>query len=229
MKKILLSFVAAFVVLLSHAQESHQSQQAEIKKGTVFIGGNIGFSHLSSKSDDSLYAPDNPGTNFNFNPSVGWAIKDNLVFGINLGYSYQKTNYANPGSYYELNNYSAGVFLRKYKILGSGFSLFGETDLALNYGRTPSVGGVGIGALSQETKTYGAGLSFYPGVAYRVSRHWQLETGLPGLARISYSHAKETIQLQTPASEVHTTNNSFNASTSLGSYFQFSVGALYVI
>ncbi|HTI94343.1 MAG TPA: outer membrane beta-barrel protein [Puia sp.] len=218
MKKILLSSLAVFITLLSHAQ---------IKKGTVFIGGNINFLHQSGKTDDSIYIAANPATNFSFSPSVGWAIKDNLVFGIDLGYGYQKDsyNYPGPAYYNKLNSYSGGVFLRKYKTLGSGFYLFGQTDLGFTYTKTDHSAGR---AAPDQTKTSTVGLSFYPGVAYRLSSHWQLETGLPGLAHITYSHINET-NYPTPASEAHASSNSFNAGTTLGSYFQFSVGILYVI
>jgi len=219
MKKIFLSALAVFIVFLSHAQ---------IKKGTVFIGGNINFSHQSSKADDSLYIPLNPATNFSFSPSVGWAIKDNLVFGIDLGYGYQKINYnyASPNYYDKLNSYSGGIFLRKYATLGSGFYLFGQTDLDFTYTKTSHSQGIPD---LQKTKTNTIGLSFYPGVAYRVSSHWQLETGLPGLAHITYSHMNTTTPLPATASEAHASGNTFNAGTTLGSYFQFSVGILYVI
>jgi hypothetical protein len=218
MKRIFLSSLAVLIVFLS---------QAQIKKGTVFIGGNINFYHQSAKTDDSIYLPAYPSSSFTFYPSVGWAIKDNLVFGIVLGIGYQKNVISNlsPNYYNQQNTYSGGVFLRKYKVLGSGFSLFGQTNLAFDYGKTMYHADT---TQSQETKIYGGSLNFYPGVAYSVNRHWQLETGLPGLVHLSYTHLKVTGE--TPISQTaHYASNTFNAGTTLSNYFQFSVGLLYII
>lgn len=98
-------------------------------------------------------------------------------------------------------------FLRKYATLGSSFYLFGQTDLDFTYTKTNHTQGIPD---LQETKTN--------------------TTGLPGLAHITYSHLSTTTQLPSaPASEAHASGNTFNAGTTLGSYFQFSVGILYVI
>jgi hypothetical protein len=227
MKKLFLSSLAVFIVFLS---------QAQIKKGTVFIGGNIGFSNQTAKTTDSVNLPVSPGTSFNFNPSVGWAIKDNLVFGIDLVYGYQKINY--PPSYfdyyYKQESYSAGVFLRRYKVLGSGFSIFGQASLHYSYSKNTYYTNTWAAQSNilgvQSAKNYGGTLGFYPGIAYTVSRHWQMETGLPNLVHINYTHSKQTYRNQVPNSpESQATSDTFNAGTSLGNYFQFSVGVLYVI
>ena len=117
MKKILLSSLAVFIAFLSQAQQSQQTQQTQIKKGTVFIGGNINFSKQSASDNNPYYYP--KATNINFSPSIGWAIKDNLVFGVTLGYGYQKSNQVQADSNYnKTNTYNVGVFLRKYKYSG---------------------------------------------------------------------------------------------------------------
>jgi hypothetical protein len=223
MKKILLSSLAVFIVFLSHAQQTQQTQQSQIKKGTVFIGGSVGFSKQSG-SGNSTYAQ--KATNVNFSPSVGWAIKDNLVFGVMLGYGYQKNGSAEVDtSYNKVQTYSAGVFLRKYKYLGSGFSLFGQGNLFFNYSKTTNNTGY---PYNQTYSSYVVGLGFNPGVAYRVNSHWQIESILPNLGYINYSHDKQSVILQSPPDQ-HYSTNSFNIGSSLSGIYQFSVGVQYII
>jgi hypothetical protein len=224
MKKILLSSLAVFIIFLSHAQQSQQAQQSQIKKGTVFIGGSIGFSKQST-SGNSPYAQ--KATYINFSPSVGWAIKDNLVFGVMLGYGYQKTSEAQVDTNYsKTQTYSAGVFLRQYKYLGSGFSLFGQGNLFFNHGKTDNFPDY---PYDQSRSSYIVGLGFNPGVAYRINSHWQIETILPNLGYINYSHDKQTTIQPTPPSEQHNTSNTFNIGSSLSGIYQFSVGVQYII
>lgn len=223
MKKILLSSLTVFIVFLSHAQ---QSQQTQIKKGTVFIGGSIGFSKQSPSNDN----PNNyyqKSTNVNLFPSIGWAIKDNLVFGVTLGYGYQKNSQAPVDTLYNKNQtYSAGVFLRKYKYLGSGFSLFGQSNLFYTYGKTTNYDG------SQFYQTYSSylfGLNFNPGVAYRINAHWQIETSLPNLGYINYGHQRLSNGLLPPSSDQPSASNTFSIGSSLSGIYQFSVGVQYII
>lgn len=217
MKKLFLSSFAVFIVFLS---------QAQIKKGAVFIGGNIGFSNQTGKTSDTVYLPVTSGTMFNVNPSVGWAIKDNLVFGIDLGYGYQKNNYysSSPAYYYKNESYSAGVFLRKYKALGSGFSIFGQASLNYSYSKNTYTPTNGL----QLIKNYSENLSIYPGIAYTVCHHWQLETSLTNLVHINFNHSNQIYQVPN-SSKAQSTSDTFNYGSSLGTYFQFSVGVLYVI
>jgi hypothetical protein len=225
MKKILLSSLAVFIVFLSHAQQGPQTQQAQIKKGTVFIGGSIGLNKQSPSSD---YPNDfQKNTNIIFSPSVGWAIKDNLVFGVMLGVGYQKYSLVPPDSNYsKTQTYSAGVFLRKYKYLGSGFSLFGQGNFFFNYAKTTNYSG----SLNNQTNSsYTVGLGFNPGVAYRINTHWQIETIFPNLGYVNYGHAKQSNVLLTPSLEQHSSANTLNIGSSLSGIYQFSVGVQYVI
>lgn len=226
MKKILLSSLAVFIVFLSQAQQSQQAPQSQIKKGTVFIGGSTSFSKQSPSNND----PNNyyqKSTYINFFPTIGWAIKDNLVFGVMLGYGYQKTSQAPVDTLYSKNQtYSAGVFLRKYKYLGSGFSLFGQGNLFYTYGKTTNYNG------SQYDQTYSSytfGLNFNPGVAYRINSHWQIETSLPNLGYINYGHQRISNGLLPPTSDQPSASNTFNIGSSLSGIYQFAVGVQYII
>ena len=236
MKRILLSSLAVFIVFLSQAQESQQPQQSQqsqqsqqvqqpqIKKGTVFIGGSIGFSKQSASDNNPYYYP--KATNINFSPSIGWAIKDNLVFGVTLGYGYQKNTQVQDSNYNKSNTYNVGVFLRKYKSLGSGFFIFAQGNLNYNYTKTKNYDGA---QNDQDNSTSVVGLGFNPGVAYRINSHWQIETIFPNLGYVNYNHTKYSNVLAPPNTFQHSNVNTFSIGSSLSGIYQFSVGVQYII
>jgi hypothetical protein len=49
------------------------------------------------------------------------------------------------------------------------------------------------GSSGSDSKGYTLNLAFYPGVAYAISPHVQLETGFQNLAYAQYGHTKTTI------------------------------------
>lgn len=65
--------------------------------------------------------------NYNFYPSIGWIVKDNLVMGVNLllSFSNRVDTYYNT----KTNRIGAGIFARKYLPLRKSFYLFGNTSL----------------------------------------------------------------------------------------------------
>ncbi len=176
-------------------------------------------------SSPSIYSQ--RSTYVNFSPSISWAIKDNLVFGVTLGYGYQKNTDTQADTVYnKTQTYSGGVFLRKYKYLGSGFSLFAQGNLYYNYTKTDNHNGL---QNYQTNSSSVVGLGFNPGVAYRINSHWQIETIFPNLGYINYSHTKQSAIQLPPSADQHITYNTFNIGSSLSGIYQFSVGVQYVI
>jgi Outer membrane protein beta-barrel domain len=157
--------------------------QAQVSKGTVLLGGDIGFS--SQKTDNPANnPPENKNTTFSVNPSIGRAIKDNLVAGIDLGYTYSKTSQTVNGTsfYNKTNSFGLGIFLREYKPLGKGFSVFTQERIGGSYSKTTD-------NQSESSKMTGASLTFYPGIAYNIGKRLQVETGFTNLISISYTHS----------------------------------------
>jgi hypothetical protein len=157
--------------------------QAQVSKGTILLGGNVGFS--SQKTNDPLSNPPEYKTTYvSLNPSIGKAIKDNLVAGIDLTYAYSKTSQTNSGvtADNKTNSFGLGVFLREYTPLGKGFSVFTQERLGGSYSKTTTNG-------TENSKATGVALTFYPGIAYNISKRVQVETGFTNLVSISYSHS----------------------------------------
>src|SRR5450432_3887500 len=96
---------------------------AQISQGSVLLGGDIDFNSQKTHSTDAINTSNN--SNFSFNPSIGKAIKDNLVLGFDASYGHvQNSSDAGGGntSTAKTDTYGLGVFLQKYFPLGKGFS-----------------------------------------------------------------------------------------------------------
>src|SRR5215213_1376453 len=107
------------ILLLSLSFYFFSSVNAQITKGSIFLGGDIGASTQKSESMSVL----NKQSGFSISPVVGKAIRENLVFGIELSYAFSKTQYTDQEQ--KINSYGSGIFLRKYKPIGkSGFYIF---------------------------------------------------------------------------------------------------------
>lgn len=214
MKKLYLSIPLLIVGFFS---------QAQIKEGAILLGGNFSVSTNSDKPDGA----DKPlkSTTLSFSPSFARAIRDNLVLGFDLQFSYAKTPYLFQMN--QTNGYGAGFFLRNYKTLGAGFSVFGQTRVGVSYQDNQTDYSGGTTWERQDQRNLGASLSFTPGIAYALSRRWQLEANLPNLVSLSYSHMSSTVRIS-GLPDSHEKSHSFGVASSLGGSI-LSAGFRYVI
>ena len=112
------------------------SAHSQISKGAVLLGGNIGF----SANDNSVATDDNKNHSYFINPSIGFVVKENKVFGINLSYGHSIYQTA-PDQKSESNNYGGGVFHRRYLPLGKSFYFYGQGQLNVDFGKQEQTGG----------------------------------------------------------------------------------------
>jgi len=200
MKKIIL-FSFLFILFTS-------ALYSQINKGSILLGGNIGFNNNKVKDTDKK------SNSVSVSPAIGIAVKQNIVVGINLVYSHLKSTYDNPYSETENNSYGGSVFVRRYITLGKGFFLFGEADIYYQASdNTYSYTGG-----KNEQKGWSTGIYIYPGLSYAVSKRFYLETGLPQLANLGFSKSKSISNGTTEESE----GMSFNVSA--GSLSTISLG-----
>ncbi len=202
MQKIFYLFIVfIFASLVSSAQ---------ISRGSVLLGGDLSFGSQKGNTT-STNLNDYSSSNFIFAPSIGKAIKDNLVLGGMLTYGHQQNSNDQGGgnnSKSTGDTYGLGVFLRKYFPLGKGFSFFTEAQLA-GYMIENKTDGTLTG------KTENLTFAFSPGVAYGISRRVQLELGLPEFFSATYSHNKSL-----NAGIDYNIVNSFSMGTDLAASFQ---------
>ncbi len=185
MKKTLLFFLL-FIIAAS------TTTQAQITKGSTLLGGNLSFGQVKLNSD--IAAAETKSSGFNISPAIGIAIKDNLVVGVELGYSTGKQKQVSSNqTILNIKNqgFTTGVFIRKYKQLAkSDFYLFGESSLKysnMKQERTEQSPDEFI------SKTNNVNLSIKPGLSYAVNKRLHLELGLNNLLSAEYSSTRQTV------------------------------------
>lgn len=184
--------------------------QAQVNKGAILLGGSIGGSDYKTKYPNSEIKQ----SFINVSPAFGIAIKDNLVLGLNTGFSWGKSDDNSPGSIDSKSDlYSAYIFLRKYKAIGkNGFSIFVQGNAGSSYAKLENNGF----ASSSIAKRTLIGVSANPGISYAISKKFQLETGFNNVVGINWSTEKVTNNNGGIISESKT--NGFDVSTNISSF-----------
>jgi hypothetical protein len=205
------------------------STQAQIKKGSVWLGGNIGYSESDSKSESS---GDLGMKVISFKPAAGIAIKENLIAGVTINYS-KATNESGGAVMYARKqidrNIGGGVFLRQYVPVVSRLYIFGQADAGYNKGKstvnemnnvtTPTTKRIST------TKGWSAGISLTPGVSYAVNNKLQLETGFNSLFSTVYNKSKTTSE----NSGLRSSTKTFSTGINLENESTFYIGFRFLI
>lgn len=191
---------------------------AQIKKGSVFLGGNIGGSTQKTSRDGTTI---NSHDGLNISPVIGKAIKENLILGADAGFGFYENNSSGPWPYTDQrnNSYGAGIFIRKYKPIGkSGFSMFLQGGFDINYNRNKYNNPP---PYFDKTELYSIGISTYPGISYTISKRLQLETGFNNLLGLSYFTEKREVSGVSPYTEK---TNGISISSSLNNLSSLYLG-----
>ena len=209
MKKLYFSSVTCLLFLAF-------TSSAQIKKGSLFLGGNLGGSTQTSKSNG---ATTNKQNGLTVSPVIGKAVSDNLIFGVDVSFGIFKSDNTGINQNQKQQNYGAGFFLRKYKPLGkSGFLLFLQGDMGYGYSNFETNGQQ---PYFNRTKRHSVGISGYPGISYAVNKKLHIETGFNNLVGINYFTEKRIdggIIVNT------TRTNGFSVNTSLNNLSNLYVG-----
>lgn len=198
MRKLTLAAIILFVFIFP--------AQAQIGKGSLFFGGDIGGSSIKTKTDDVTTRKYSVVT---ITPAFGIAIKENLIVGVNVLYDlYDNKNLPNNGRT-EAKAYGGGFFFRKYKNIGkSGFYIFLHTGVGAIYEKQEQEGPYQPLTVQKETSFFAVA---NPGISFAVSKKFHIETGFTDVLRLYYVTQKT--ESGNPASTVK--SNSFGISTSL--------------
>jgi hypothetical protein len=213
--KIYLLAICLLLSMLVHAQ---------IKKGGVFIGGDVALYGTKTNSENPAdYTSKN--NLYNFYPSIGWTVKENVVVGGNLLLSFsnntqQSGNYNTKG-----NRIGAGIFIRKYLPIGKSFYLFGNA--ALNAQSIYSKYTTPQTYYKKETG-YAIDATLIPGISYQLNKSLFLEVALNNLITLGYE--RRNTEESNPAGGLYKgSSNSYYLYSSLGSGVPLQVGLRWII
>ena len=203
MNKILL-FIIVFICISCFAN-------AQITKGSLLVGGTL--QHATEKVEE-VRSPDETRNRYlTISPAVGFAVKENLIFGIDLRYGVSKRE-INSVENYNYKNYGAGVFLTRYIPLARNFYFFAEGRAGVS-----SLKEVQVYQMPYPTrKVLSVNIALHPGVSYVINRKFQVEAGLSNFAFIEYNSSK----FYSSTNETH--SKSFNIGTNLSNSNPLSLG-----
>jgi hypothetical protein len=148
-------FALAFLGLTSSIAHA---QTTPLTKGRGLLSGSIGY------RSDKYFGRESQDI-FNFAPTVGYFVADNLALGINGNLQALGGN----ANYFDQTIYSVGPFARYYRFVGGSdkFALYGQGSLGYtHYSAGPNLGYVSIA----------------PGLAFFPIPRFGLEASLRGLS-----------------------------------------------
>ncbi len=218
MKRLTLLMASIIFLHTAHAQ---------IEKGSLFIGGSLGFNNYKTQNTPPSYNPAKQSA-WNISPQIGRAIQKNFIVGVQVNAGGNTNESVNTGTTYKNNSTSYGLnfFLRKYYPVASKWMLFGEAGVG---------GGISTGSnKANDTKVasikgWNAGLNIVPGISFNVSKKLWLEMSFVSLASVGYSSTKQNAV--SPSGEIlnssKTTN--FNAGVSVSGLQNLSIGLRWIL
>lgn len=198
---------------------------AQIKKGSLFIGGDVSV----YKSDANTTNPDqytSKSNGFSFSPSLGWVLKDNLVIGGSLLVSFNKSEQQNLTFHNKGNRIGGGIWMRKYLPVGKSFFLFGNA--ALNAQSVYSKYTSEPPFYFHTEKGYAINASIFPGISYQIKKSLFIEVALNNLITLGFE--RKNIEDQKQGGNIYKgTSTSYNLHSSLGNGVPLQIGMRWII
>ncbi len=192
MKKAIFTF--SLILLTTIAGYSQKSVEG-FSKGSTLVSGQFSFSSESKGKSTT--------TAFEFSPSLGYFISNNIAIGFQLGVTNNQSSFSGT-SLSKTTGFTGGVYARYYTNPTNKFSVFGSAGL--NFGSTNNK--------TDSLKTTSYSLGFAPGISYFLSNHFAIETTIGSLG---FSSSK-------PDSEGADATNSINFGLNLSTV---SFGLIY--
>jgi len=200
---------------------------AQISKGSTFLGGSVSFSTGESENENtSTYK--NEGSSFSIRPQFGKAISTNKVLGVFLNYG--NSNYKQVSGTSSTDEkskfYGGGIFLRNYYPLSSRFYLFGEGNLGVNFSDLERRNN---STLSSEDKTTSIGLAITPGISFAAGKKLHLEASLNNLFSMQYSSSKTKYYNGNGTLSSSIKGNGFNVAANANGFSGISIGLRWIL
>jgi outer membrane protein len=154
---------------------------AQTTQGHLSIGGSIGVTNTKEETNGE----DIRTTQFRFQPSAGYFVIDNLMVGLNLNLTAQKSDDGFGGDD-KVNSFSVGPFARYYKFTSNErFAFFGELGTQFGTATNRPDGG-------NERKSSSFSIYLSPGFSYFFTENWALDLTLAGISYNSFDPNKDT-------------------------------------
>ncbi|WP_350286353.1 hypothetical protein [uncultured Croceitalea sp.] len=185
MKKVLFFTTVLFVGLLNAQDDTND--KLTIEKGMWNLSSNFSVGFNNTESATLGTTTDNDFFTLSVSPAAGYAIRNNVLIGLGLGYSYQKSDSTFENAVLEIREsefsgttFSIYPFIRRYFGLSKNFALFIQGEG--RYGRATNEQQVSDGTIRTiETASDNLFFGVRPGLTVFVSKNFALETSFGAL------------------------------------------------
>jgi hypothetical protein len=196
--------------------------KAQIRKGSLFLGGQVGLSTQTYSFENTT---DKSNHLFlSVSPAIGKAIRENLILGGSLYFSYYR-NASNKVIYEQGHSEGAGIFLRRYLLLGKSFYLFGNNALGAYFNSSNFNSSYApYTPYNYTPEGYTIYFSFSPGLAYALTNKLHVEVAFNDLAYARYSYSRQVVIQPQSGVSSNSTVGGFEAGASLNSLSSLLIG-----
>lgn len=152
---------------------------AQTSSGTFALGGNIGFNgtRTQNSGNDTKYSQ------YNFGPSLGYFVADNMMVGADLNMSI--TRYNSDFNGYRQSSVNLSPYFRYYKFTSNEqFAFFGHFGFGFGVGSHKSDG-------SDPTKSRSFNMHVAPGFTWFPTKRWGIDIWTSILSFNSYDPDKD--------------------------------------
>ncbi|OXB05902.1 outer membrane beta-barrel protein [Flavobacterium pectinovorum] len=178
---------------------------ANAQKGTILVGGNIGFT--SEKNDNQ--GEERKSNSFGFSPKVGYQFHDNWTAGVEFALSSSKSTFSLNSigeSESKFNAFKVGAFVRYSVPLSETFSVF--ADLGAGFQNQKNKDYIN-GSLTSESKADGLYAGITPALFINMKKGFGLNFSIGGLGY-------ETLSFDTSDTDVSKFYFNFGKTVNIG-------------
>ena len=215
MKKLFITLSFSVSVLLANAQ---------IQKGTTFIGGNAGFLTAGGETKSGGVSVDDPtSTNFSIAPTGGFYVTDKIAITAGIGFDFAstKTESGNNETKSTTNLFSVIPGARYNMPITEKFGAFVQGSAQIGFGGGTNSNTVGGVETSVDQKEFKLDIGIAPGILYFVKNNLAIEASY---GRLGYNTTKSTVEAT--GGDVEHTRNTFDFGLNTRS---ISFGFLYYL
>lgn len=161
-----------------------KKEEFSIEKGTWSIEGNLSINTQNSESFNETSDSNTDNFNFSISPTIGYAIKENLILGLGISYGYSKSEFENKNSqnlnqdFSRNNSYGIFTYVKKYFPVSNKFALHLQGEARFTFGNNTFDDFYDIERTS-ETELFFVGIR--PGFNYSLTKNLLLQANFGSL------------------------------------------------
>jgi len=224
MKKNLLLALAGFLFAMA--------ANAQIPKGSVFIGGSMHFSS-DKRRPSATTTVETAYTSWSLRPQVGKAIDNNKIAGVFLntaGSNNKQTSQPSNLSQTKSTTYGGGFFLRNYFSIANRLYLFGEGALGIAATKSEALSDNGtVRYIFNSSKGFESTLSLTPGISFAATKKVHLEASLNNLFLLTFNSGTSE-EFSSPGNLFRETKTKyFRASANANGFNNLFLGVRFIL